>query len=81
MQEERITFSIAAEHQADLLARLVLLFHRLNVGIHGLSMVRKRDSATMHLGVTVDVEEGHGRRLEAHLYKLIHVRSVRIGRE
>jgi acetolactate synthase small subunit len=77
MQKERVTFVVTAENRADLLARLVLLFHRLSVEIHGLSMTRKRDSATIRLHVKVEVE--HARRIEAHLYKVVEVRSVRIA--
>jgi acetolactate synthase I/III small subunit len=80
MQEERITFVITAENRAELLARLMLLFHRLNVEIHALSMKRKRDSATMRLNVMVEVGEEHARRIEAHLYKVVEVTSIRIGR-
>jgi acetolactate synthase-1/3 small subunit len=80
MQKERVTFVVTAENRADLLARLVLLFHRLSVEIHGLSMTRKRTSMAMRLNVTVEVEIEHARRIEAHLYKVVEVRSVRIGR-
>jgi acetolactate synthase small subunit len=79
MQEERIIIAIKADNGADLLARLVMLFHRLNVEIHGLSMKRTRGSATMRLNVTVEAEREHACRLEAHLYKVVEVRSVRIG--
>jgi acetolactate synthase small subunit len=80
MLERRVTFIVEAENRPDLLARLVLLFHRLNVEIHGLRMMRRRDSPTMRLGVTVEVEVERARRIEAHLYKVVEVGSVRIGR-
>jgi acetolactate synthase small subunit len=76
MQEERVTFVIKAENRADLLARIVLLFHRLNVEIHGLSMERKRVSNAMSMNVKVEVEREHARRLEAQLYKVVEVREV-----
>jgi acetolactate synthase regulatory subunit len=80
MQEERITIAIEAEDRADLLARIVLLFHRLNVEIHALSMERKRASKTMRMNVTVEAERGHACRMEAHLYKVVQVRAVEIER-
>jgi acetolactate synthase small subunit len=76
---KRTIFDIQAENRADLLARIVLLFHRLNVEIHALSMVRRRGSETMRLRATIETEPDHARRIEAHLYKLVEVRSVRIA--
>jgi acetolactate synthase-1/3 small subunit len=78
MHPERVTFVIQAENRADVLARITLLFHRLNVEIHALAMVRERSSKTIRMSVTVEAEVEHARRLEAHLYKVIEVRSVNI---
>ena len=41
---ERVTFAIQAENRAEVLARVVLLFHRLNVEITALYIVRRRRS-------------------------------------
>jgi acetolactate synthase regulatory subunit len=78
MQQERVIFVIKAENRADLLARIVLLFHRLNVEIHALSMERKRASKTMRMNVTVEADRGGAFRLEAQLYKVVEVREVGI---
>jgi acetolactate synthase regulatory subunit len=72
----RVMFVIQAESRADVLARIVLLFHRLNVDVYAVSMARRRKSETMRLRVTVEVESEHALRLEAHLYKVVEVRSV-----
>jgi acetolactate synthase small subunit len=76
MHPKRITFAIQAENRADVLARIALLFHRLNVEIHTLSMVRKRGWKTMQMRVVVEAEMGHAHRLKAHLSKVVQVRSV-----
>jgi hypothetical protein len=41
MHLERITFVVQAENRADVLARIALLFHHLNVEIHAFAMVRE----------------------------------------
>jgi acetolactate synthase regulatory subunit len=73
-----VIFVIEAQSRADVLARIVLLFHRLNVEIQAVSMARRRGSETMRLRVTVEVEQKHALRLEAHLYKVVDVRSVEV---
>jgi hypothetical protein len=55
---------------------VVALFHRLNVEIDGLHLVRRRGAETMRLSVRVKAEQELTRRLEAHLYKVVQVRSV-----
>ena len=80
MHPKRITFAIQAENRADVLARIALLFHRLNVEIHTLSMVRKRGWKTMQMRVVVEAEMGHAHRLKAHLCKVVEVRSVTMER-
>ncbi len=65
-----------ADKRIDVLARVVILFHRLNVEIVGLHLVRRHGSETMILGVTAAAQREHARRMEAHLFKVVHVRSV-----
>jgi acetolactate synthase small subunit len=76
MLVKRVTFVIKSENQAGVLARVVLLFHRLNVPIEALWMARTRGHKTMCMRVTVDADEDHARRMEAHLSKVVEVRSV-----
>jgi acetolactate synthase small subunit len=73
---ERVEFVILAENHVDVLVRVVVLFHRLNVEIEGLYLVRRSGSLTMRLRVTVRAEREYASRMEAQLYKLVQVRSV-----
>jgi len=73
---KRVNFVIEAENRPEVLARLVVLFHRLHVEIHALSMKWARGSETMRLKVTTEAEPDHALRIEAHLYKTVEVRSV-----
>ncbi len=75
---ERVTFVIQAENRAEVLARIVLLFHRLNVEIEALYMVRRRGSETLHIRVTIEANEEGCQRMEANLYKVVSVTSVKI---
>jgi acetolactate synthase small subunit len=77
---ERVSVVIKAENRADVLARVVLLFHRLNVEIDALYMVRPRDSETMGMNVTIQLSRERSRRIEANLYKIASVTSVEIER-
>ena len=75
-----MTFVIRAENRADLLARVVLLFHRLNLEIDALYMVRRRSSETMRMTVTVEAKPDQAARIAAHLYKVVQVTSVKTER-
>jgi hypothetical protein len=65
-----VTFVIQSENRADVLPRVVTLFHRLNVEIAALYLVRRPGSETMHMSVTVDTSRERAVRLQAHLYRL-----------
>jgi acetolactate synthase small subunit len=77
---ERFTLAIRADNEADILARVVLLFHRLHVEIDVLYMVRPRNSDAMRMNITIQSNRESSRRVEAHLYKVAHVRSVHVER-
>lgn len=74
---EQVVFIIKADNRPDVLARVVMLFHRLNVEINALSMLRRRGSGAMRMKMTVEAERERAVRIEAHLYKVVHVRSVK----
>lgn len=78
MPVERVTFVITAQNQADVLARVVLLFHRVNVEIEWMHLARRRGTEMMRLSIRVTAESEHAGRLEAQLYKMVQVSSVRI---
>ena len=73
-----VTFVIQAENRGDVLARVVILFHRLNVEIAALYLVRRRASETMRISVTVEADRERAKRMEAHLYKVVSLVSVKI---
>jgi acetolactate synthase small subunit len=75
---ERVTFVIDAQNQGDVLPRVVLIFHRLNVEIEWMHLTRRRGSEMMRLSIRVMAESEHACRLEAQLYKVVQVTSVRI---
>jgi acetolactate synthase small subunit len=79
MLMKRVVFVVQAENRADLLARIVLLFHRLHLEIYAISMLRPRGSETLRLRVKIETAPDRARRIEAHLYKIVEVRSVRIA--
>ena len=77
---EPVTFVIGADNRADVLARVVLLFHRLNVEIEALYMVRRPGSETMRIHLTIKANDEACLRLEAHLCKVVQVTSVETER-
>jgi acetolactate synthase small subunit len=74
---EQVTFVIQAENRADVLPRVVMLFHRLNVEVAALYFVQRQGSETMRLSVTVEADRERAMRMEAHLYKIAYVVSVK----
>ncbi len=73
------TFLVHAEWSPDVLARVVTLFHRLNIEILALTMKRMPVKEGMTIRVTVKAESDRCERIEAHLYKVVQVRSVAIS--
>jgi hypothetical protein len=57
-----------------------MLFDRLNVEIEALHMVRRRESESLRVRVTIRADPEHSRRMEANLYKVVSVTSVKIER-
>jgi acetolactate synthase small subunit len=72
----RVRFVIRAANHGDVLARVVILFHRLNVEIDALHIARRSGKKTMRLRVTVAAGQEVALRMEAQLYKIVHVWSV-----
>lgn len=71
-----LKFVIAAENNADVLARVVLLFHRLAVEIESIRMPARRDISKLHITITVTGRHAQTHRMEASLSKLVDVFSV-----
>jgi acetolactate synthase small subunit len=71
-----VTFVVTAENEPDVLARAVLLLHRLAVPIRALTMIRPERSERMHLTIHLTVDAARVRRIAASLSKIVHVISV-----
>jgi acetolactate synthase small subunit len=76
--EARVVFVISALNDGNVLARVVMLLHRLNVEIDAIWMVRRRKSESMRIHVTVQASRDHAARLEAQIAKIVSVTSVGI---
>jgi acetolactate synthase small subunit len=72
-----VTFDVSAENHADVLARIVMLFHRLAVPIHGLTMKRPKEWRRMSLTIEVEADADRAERIRAHLLKIAQVVSVK----
>jgi len=72
-----VTFDISAENHPDVLARIVLLLHRLAVHIRGLTTKRPKRSRTMHITVEVAARGDQTDRIAASLLTLVCVVSVK----
>ena len=70
------TFLVCAMNKSDVLARVVLLFHRCAIDIDRLTMRRPKKSSVMRMSITVRVNTDQWNRLEAILHKLFDVLSV-----
>jgi acetolactate synthase small subunit len=71
-----LTFVVSAENHPGLLARTVLLLHRLAIPIHALSMHRPRKSARMRITIEVLADPEQSDRIAANFAKLAHIVSV-----
>jgi acetolactate synthase small subunit len=71
-----LRFAVVAQNNADVLARVVLLFHRLAVEIESVRMPARRSIRELHITITVSGRQAQSHRVEASLYKLVDVLSV-----
>jgi len=70
------TFLVEAENKPDVLARIVMLFHRRAIIILSLSMIAIEDPGVVRMTATVDADQVQAERTVANLYKLVDVLSV-----
>lgn len=71
------TFLVDAENTRDILARVVMLFHRRAIPIHSLIMVSGRN-VTLRMKIIAGLEESRSLRIVADLYKLVDIRLVKV---
>jgi acetolactate synthase-1/3 small subunit len=69
-------FVILAQNRADVLARVVMLFHRLAVDIESIRMPARDKKGELQIAITLKGEQPQSHRVEASLYKLVDVLSV-----
>jgi hypothetical protein len=74
-----LTFVVSAENHPDLLARTVLLFHRLAIPIHALNM-RRSDDSHLRIAVKVLAAADQSDRIATSLAKMVHVISIEARR-
>ena len=76
-----LTFTISAENHPDLLARTVMLFHRMAIPIYGLTMQRPMDRSNMRMVIAVLADPAKSERIVASLGKIVDVLSVGTRRQ
>jgi acetolactate synthase small subunit len=72
-----VTFDVSAENHADVLPRIVLLFHRLAIPICGLNMKRPKNGRRMSVTIELEADTDHAERIRAHLLKIVQIVSVK----
>jgi acetolactate synthase small subunit len=72
-----LTFVIYAENQLDLLARTIMLFHRLAIQIYGLTMHRPAGDSNLRIEIVVLADPLRSERIIVSLGKIVHVLAVK----
>jgi acetolactate synthase small subunit len=73
---KELTFVISAENRPDLLARTVMLLHRLHIPVHSLTMQRPVEAPRMRITLEVFADFERSDRIAAQLAKIVHVVSI-----
>jgi acetolactate synthase small subunit len=71
-----LQFLIAAHNTQDVLARLVMTFHRSAVAIESIRMPLRREGRELNITITVGEKHPNAHRMPAILEKLVDVLSV-----
>jgi len=71
-----LKFVVAARNKPDVLARVVMLFHRSAVEIESIRMPARRKRNELQITIAVDGRKAQSHRMEANLGKLVDVLSV-----
>ena len=75
------TFMVEAEDKRDVLARVVMLFHRRAIIILSFSMIPAEHPGVVRMAITVEADQVQAERTVANLYKLVNVLSVETVRQ
>jgi acetolactate synthase I/III small subunit len=71
-----LTFIVHVRRTPEVLARVVLLFHRRRIQIDSLAAGHAEQSGVQRIEVTVEEEQAEARLIEANLCKLVDVLLV-----
>ena len=75
--QDRVTFVMEAQGQANVLLAVVVLFEELKVPIDAIWMVRHKRTGNPHISITVRSEQDGGRKIEDYLSKIFGILSVK----
>jgi acetolactate synthase I/III small subunit len=75
------TFVVYVRRTPEILARVVLLFHRRAIEIERLTAEREEGSDVLRMTVNVEADSEQTQRIEANLYKLLDVLHVDCGNQ
>lgn len=75
--QDRVTFVIEAQGQANVLLAVVVLFEELKIPIDAVWMVRHKRTGNPHISITVRPEQDGRRKIEDYLSKILGVLSVK----
>jgi acetolactate synthase-1/3 small subunit len=70
------TFSVYVEDRPGVLNRVASLFRRRGYNIDSLAVGHSETPGVSRMTAVVETDDGGARRIEAHLYKLVHVVRV-----
>lgn len=70
------TFAIYVEDRPGVLNRIASLFRRRGFNIHSLAVGHSETPGVSRMTTVVQTDEGGALRIQAHLYKLVHVIRV-----
>jgi acetolactate synthase small subunit len=73
---ESVTLDVEAVNHPDVLARIVMLLHRLAIDIPGLTMRPPAQRRRMNLTIEVELRAGDLDGIKANLFKVMPVVSV-----
>ena len=71
-----LKFVVAAQNKPDVLARLVMLFHRSAVEIEAIRMPARRKRSELQITICVNGQQVQSQRMAALLGKVVDVLSV-----
>jgi len=75
-----LKFVVVARNKPDVLARVVLLFHRAAVDIEAIRMPARHKRSELQITICVNGQQVKSRRMAAILEKLVDVVSVEMPR-